>query len=151
MTKHRIETVLVANRGEIALRILRTCTRMGIRTVAVFSDADADAPFVRAADLAVRIGPPPAAESYLVIEKIIAAARATGADAIHPGYGFLAENAQFAAACADANIVFIGHSTGGIVLRHMLDDHFGEFAEKRVGVVLIALLRRRPRKRGSPA
>src|SRR5262245_52154142 len=86
------ETVLVANRGEIAVRVIRTLRRMGIRSVAVYSDADAGAPHVAAADLAVRIGPAPAAQSYLSIERIVEAARATGAEAIHPGYGFLSEN-----------------------------------------------------------
>ncbi|MDQ3301410.1 MAG: ATP-grasp domain-containing protein, partial [Myxococcota bacterium] len=105
-----IDKVLIANRGEIALRVMRTCRQMGIATVAVYSDADADAPFVRFADEAVRIGPPPARESYLVTNAILDAARQTGAHAIHPGYGFLSENAGFAEAVADAGLVFIGPS-----------------------------------------
>ncbi len=103
-----IDKVLIANRGEIALRVMRTCKAMGIATVAVFSDADHDAPFVRFADEAVRIGPPPARESYLVIPALLDAARVTGANAIHPGYGFLSENAAFAEAVTDAGLVFIG-------------------------------------------
>ena len=100
--------LLVANRGEIALRVMRSARAMGIATVAVYSDADAEAPFVRFADEAVRIGPPPARESYLVIANILDAARQTGADAIHPGYGFLSENAAFSEAVHDAGLVFVG-------------------------------------------
>ncbi len=112
----RIEKLLIANRGEIAVRILATCRRMGIATVAVFSDADAGARFVELADEAVRIGPPPAIESYLDIARIIAAARLTGADAIHPGYGFLAENPALPAACAEAGLVFVGPTAEAIRL-----------------------------------
>jgi 3-methylcrotonyl-CoA carboxylase alpha subunit len=103
-----IGSLLIANRGEIACRIIRTARRMGIRTVAVYSDADASALHVREADEAIHIGPSPARESYLVGEKILAAARATGADAIHPGYGFLSENAEFAEAVLAAGLVWVG-------------------------------------------
>src|SRR5229473_2064023 len=100
--------ILIANRGEIACRIIKTAKRLGIETVAVYSDADQDALHVEMADEAVRIGPPPAAESYLVIEKILEAAKASGAEAVHPGYGFLAEREAFARALETAGIVFIG-------------------------------------------
>jgi acetyl/propionyl-CoA carboxylase alpha subunit len=109
-----IKTLLIANRGEIARRIMKTAHRMGIRCVAVYSEADADAPHVREADEAVLLGPPPASESYLLADKIIAAAKQTGADAIHPGYGFLSENADFAEACAKNEIVFVGPPPGAI-------------------------------------
>jgi len=103
-----LKKILVANRGEIACRVLRTCQRLGIATVAVYSDADAGAPHVRAADEAVRIGPPPVKDSYLSAEAILAAAKQTGADALHPGYGLLSEKESFAEAVAAAGITFIG-------------------------------------------
>ncbi len=106
--------ILIANRGEIACRVIRTARNLGYGTVAVFSDADRDAPHVAMADEAVHIGPSPAAESYLKFDAILGAARITGADALHPGYGFLSENAAFAQACADAGVVFIGPPASAI-------------------------------------
>ena len=100
--------ILIANRGEIALRVVRACREMGILSVAVHSTADADAMHVRMADEAVCIGPPPAGQSYLLVPALISACEITGAEAIHPGYGFLSENADFARACEQAGIVFVG-------------------------------------------
>src|SRR5580693_9835326 len=100
--------ILIANRGEIACRIIKTARRLGIATVAIYSDADRDALHVEMADSAIPIGPAPAAQSYLVIDNIVAACRASGAEAVHPGYGFLSERAAFAEALAAAGIVFIG-------------------------------------------
>src|SRR5260364_141324 len=114
MSRRPFHKVLIANRGEIALRVMRTARRLGNGVVAVYSDAEQDAPHVRLADQAVRIGAPPPAQSYLNIAAIIAAAKATGADAVHPGYGFLAENEDFAQACTDAGLVFIGPSPDAI-------------------------------------
>jgi 3-methylcrotonyl-CoA carboxylase alpha subunit len=109
-----IGSVLVANRGEIALRVMRTCARLGIRTIAVYSDADAQAPHVKAADEAIRIGPPPARASYLDIDAILSAAKQAGADAIHPGYGFLSENAVFVQRCEAAGLIFVGPSAKAV-------------------------------------
>src|SRR5438270_8575549 len=103
-----ITSLLIANRGEIACRVIRTARRLGVRTVAVFSDADAKALHVRMADEAVHIGPSPARESYLRGDRIIEAAKSTGAEAIHPGYGFLSENAEFAQAVIDAGLIWVG-------------------------------------------
>jgi 3-methylcrotonyl-CoA carboxylase alpha subunit len=116
-----IQSLLIANRGEIACRIIRTAREMGIRTIAVYSDADAKALHVRQADEAVHIGPSPARESYLVGEKIIAAAKATGADAIHPGYGFLSENAAFAQAVIDAGLIWVGPNPSSITAMGLKD------------------------------
>src|ERR1700745_3609989 len=127
--------LLIANRGEIAIRVMRTARRFGIATVAVYSDADAAAAHVVFADEAIRIGPPPAKESYLDSGAVIAAASASSAEAIHPGYGFLSENADFAEACAKAGIVFIGPPPEAI--RAMGSKSAAKALMERAGVPLV--------------
>jgi acetyl-CoA carboxylase biotin carboxylase subunit len=127
--------ILIANRGEIALRVIRTCKEMGIKTVAVYSKADADSLHVRFADEAVCVGPAPSAESYLKIPNIIAAAEITNADAIHPGYGFLAENANFSKICAENGIKFIGASPR--MIKNMGDKASAKETMKKAGVPTI--------------
>ena len=143
--------ILIANRGEIACRVAATARRMGIRTVAVYSDADVDALHVEMADEKVHIGPAPAAQSYLLIEKIIEACRQTGAEAVHPGYGFLSEREAFAHALKAAGITFIGPTVRNMVLmadksraRHLAQkgDHVPD---------LILSVRRRPGRHRAPA
>ncbi len=135
MTETAFEKLLIANRGEIALRIMRTARRMGLATVAVYSDADADACHVRAADQALHIGGAAPGDSYLNINAILRAAKETGADAVHPGYGFLAENADFAAACAAAGLVFVGPAPDTI--RRMGDKSAAKAAMIEAGVPCI--------------
>ena len=130
-----LRRILIANRGEIACRIARTAKRLGIETVAVFSDADADALHVRTADRALRIGPAPARESYLDIARIIAAAQASGAQAIHPGYGFLSENPEFAEACTAAGLVFVGPPASA--MRAMGSKSAAKTLMQRSGVPLL--------------
>ena len=129
-----IKSLLIANRGEIACRIIRTARAMGIRTIAVYSDADAKALHVRQADEAVHIGPSPARESYLVGAKIVAAAKATGAEAIHPGYGFLSENAEFAQSVIDAGLVWVGPKPASITAMGLKDAAKKLMAEAGVPV-----------------
>ena len=129
------DTVLVANRGEIALRVMRTCRRLGIRTIAVYSDADARAQFVQRADLALRLGAAEAKDSYLSIDKILAAAQASGAQAIHPGYGFLSENDDLAAACEAAGIAWVGPPASA--MRAMGDKSSSKTTMAKAGVPVV--------------
>src|SRR5206468_436107 len=130
-----VTTLLVANRGEIARRIFRTARRMGLRTVAIYSDADAALPFVREADIAIRIGPAPATESYLAIDRVIAAAREAKADLVHPGYGFLAERPEFASAVDAAGMRFVGPPPS--VLKSLGDKGEAKTIAERVKVPVV--------------
>jgi acetyl-CoA carboxylase biotin carboxylase subunit len=127
--------ILIANRGEVAMRVIRTCKEMGIKTVAIYSTADKESLHVRFADEAVCIGPPSSKESYLNIPRIMAAAEITNADAIHPGYGFLAENASFAEICEEYNIKFIGPRPD--MIRKMGDKITAKETMLRAGVPCI--------------
>ncbi len=129
------QKILIANRGEIALRVLRACKELGIQTVAVHSTADADAMHVRLADESVCIGPPPSRDSYLNIHQIVAACEITGADAVHPGYGFLSENAKFADILAAHNITFIGPIRRSYP-HHGRQDR-GQAHRKRLGIPVV--------------
>src|SRR5437899_11476747 len=130
-----LRRILVANRGEIALRIIRACHEEGLEAVAVYSDADRLSPHVRAADLAVPLGPPPAAQSYLDIAKLIAAAQTAACQAVHPGYGFLSERAPFAEAVAAASLEFIGPSAAAI--RTMGDKTEARRRMQQAGVPIV--------------
>ena len=138
--------ILIANRGEIALRIIRTCKEMGINTVAVYSTADKDSLHVRFADEAVCIGPPPSRDSYLNIPNIISACEITNTDAIHPGYGFLSENAKFSAICKEHGIKFIGASAE--MIDAMGDKSNAKETMKKAGVPCVPGSRRAARLAG---
>jgi acetyl-CoA carboxylase biotin carboxylase subunit len=127
--------ILIANRGEIALRVIRTCKELGIKTVAVYSEADKDSLHTVLADEAVCIGPPPSNQSYLKIPNIMSAAQVTGAEAIHPGYGFLAENANFSEICAETGIKFIGPSPD--MIKRMGDKALAKETMRKVGVPVV--------------
>ena len=141
------DKILIANRGEIALRVLRACKELGIATVAVHSTADADAMHVRLADESVCIGPPPSKDSYLNVPALLAACEITGADAVHPGYGFLSENARFAEILADHNLHFIGPKAEHI--RLMGDKIEAKKTAKKLGIPVVPGSdgARRPRRR----
>ena len=126
------EKVLIANRGEIALRVIRACRELGIRTLAIYSEADVDSLHVQLADEAICIGAPPSSESYLKIDRIMSAAEVGDVDAIHPGYGFLAENAHFAEVCESCNINFIGPPAS--VMRKMGDKNLARQYARKAGV-----------------
>ena len=113
------EKILIANRGEIACRVIKTAKAMGIKTVAIYSDADKNALHVKMADEAVHIGPPPANQSYIVIDKVMEAIKQTGAQSVHPGYGFLSENSKFAEALEAAGVAFIGPPVGAVSYTHL--------------------------------
>src|SRR6266481_6463837 len=129
--KPPFDKILIANRGEIACRVIRTCKRLGIKTVAVYSEADADALHVRQADEKVFIGPSPSTQSYLLIDKIVEACRKTGAQAVHPGYGFLSEKQEFQKALAKAKIAFIGPDAHAI---HAMGDKIESTKPSRASV-----------------
>ncbi len=143
----RFGTLLIANRGEIAARVIRTARAMGLRTVAVYSEADADALHVALADDAVLLGPARARDSYLNIDRILEAAAKTGAEAIHPGYGFLSENAEFARRCAAAGIVFVGPTAE--MMEAMGSKSGSKALMEKAGVPLVPAItaRRRTRRR----
>ena len=141
--------ILIANRGEIAVRVIRACRELGVKTVAIYSDVDRDALHVRFADEAYPCGPPPSRESYLVMDRVIEIAKRAGAEAIHPGYGFLAENGTFSDRCRDEGIVFIGPS--GDVMRAMGDKVTARQTMQKAGVPIVPGHHRAAQRRGDRA